>query len=102
MLILFELYLILTGVLSPADPGVLEQVAITRSAYFGQVQHWRDFDTLVAVEDCNLLGHSGWLITSEMTCSAIVVDCMKRGDDMNGIMADTTLDGIREGWLVLR
>ena len=93
--------MILTGVLSPADPGVLEQVAITRSAYFGQVPDWRDYEVLVAVEDCALLGRDGWLI-SDSTYKAIVVDCKQRKHSMNGIMADTTLEGIRQGWLVLR
>lgn len=65
------------------------------------MQNWRDYDVLVAVESCSLLGRDGWLI-SDSTYRAIVVDCKRRGDDMNGIMADTTLEGIREGWLVLR
>ena len=77
-------------------------MARVRAANFQQVQRWRDFDTLVAVEDCRLLGRSGWLITSEMTRSAIVVDCKRRGDDMHGIMADVSLDSVGSGWLVLR
>ena len=97
---LFELYLILVGTLAPSN--VLDDVARVRAANFGQVQRWRDYDTLVAVEDCRLLGRTGWLITSEMTRSAIVVDCKRRGDDMHGIMADTTLDSVESGWLVLR
>lgn len=87
--------------MSPADPGVLQQVAITRSAYFGQVPDWRDYEVLVAVESCDLLGRDGWLI-SDSTYRAIVVDCKQVEHSMNGIMADTTLEGIREGWLVLR
>ena len=97
---MFELYLILSGTFAPSN--ALDDVARVRSANFGQVQHWRDYDTLVAVEDCRLLGRSGWLITDEMTHSAIVVDCKQRKHDMNGIMADVSLDSVGSGWLVLR
>ena len=96
---MFELYLILSGTL--AQSNVLDDVARVRSANFGQVQHWRDFDTLVAVEDCRLLGHSGWLITDEVH-TAIVVDCSQEKHDMNGIMCDVNLDDVGSGWLVLR
>lgn len=92
----------MSGVIAPADPGVLEQVAITRSAYFGQVQHWRDYEVLTAVEDCRLLGKSGWLITDEGILTAQVVDCSQPEHSMNGIMADTSLDTVGRGWLVLR
>ena len=96
---LFELYLILSGTLAPSN--VLEDVARVRSANFQQVQHWRDFDTLVAVEDCALLGRSGWLITNKVR-SAIVVDCSQPTHNMNGIMADVSLSEGGQGWLVLK
>ncbi len=88
--------------MAPADNGVLEDVANRRAVLFQQVENWREYEVLTAVEDCNLLGKTGWLITSEMTYSAIVVDCATPGDSMNGIMADTTLDSVGSGWLVLR
>lgn len=81
---------------------MLEQVALTRSTYFNQVEHWQDYDVLTAVEDCYLLGRSGWLITPRMTYSAIVVDCSQPQHSMNGIMADTNLDSVGSGWLVLK
>ncbi len=76
-------------------------MANRRAVLFNQVEDWQSYEVLVAVESCDLLGRSGWLI-SDSTRSAIVVDCSQRKHDMNGIMADTTLRGIREGWLVLR
>lgn len=87
--------------LAPADNGVLEDVANRRAVLFEQVPDWRKYDVLVAVEDCYLLGRSGWLITDKVQ-TAIVVDCSQKKHSMNGIMCDTTLEGIREGWLVLR
>ena len=81
---------------------MLERVAETRSTYFNQVENWRDYEVLVAVESCDLLGRSGWLITSKMTCTAIVIDCATPGESMNGIMADVSLDSVGSGWLVLR
>jgi len=93
--------LILSGILAPAGPGVLENVAWTRAAYFQQVPDWRDYEVLAAVEDCRLLGRSGWLITNKVR-SAIVVDCAQPAHDMNGIMADVSLSEVGQGWLVLR
>ena len=93
--------MILQGILSPADEGVLERVAYTRSAYFGQVPEWRDYEVLTAVEDCSLLGRNGWLITNEVH-TVIVVDCSQPAHSMNGIMADVSLDEVGQGWLVLR
>ena len=101
---MFELYLILSGTLAPSN--ALEDVAWTRAAYFDQVSDWREYEVLAAVEDCTLLGHSGWLITPGMTYSAIVVDC--EADVHEGqmqtrrLMADTSLDEVEYGWLVLR
>jgi hypothetical protein len=95
---LFELYLILSGTLAPSN--ALEDVARVRAANFQQVQHWRDFEVLVAVENCALLGRSGWLITDKVR-NAIVVDCSQPVHDMNGIMADVST-GEGQGWLVLR
>lgn len=89
------------GVLSPADDGVLESVANRRAVLFHQVQDWQEYEVLVAVEDCRLLGESGWLITDRVR-TAIVVDCATPGYSMNGIMADVNLDKRDEGWLILR
>lgn len=99
---MFELYLILSGVLAPADPGVLESVANRRAVYFEQVPDWRNYEVLTAVEDCRLLGQSGWLITGKGVSTAIVVDCLQAEHSMNGIMADVNLGEIREGWLILK
>lgn len=98
---MFELYFILSGVLSPADPGVLEKVAQTRSTYFDQVHSYRSYDVLVAVEDCRLLERTGWLITDRGIHTCIVVDCSQEAHSMNGIMADTNLRKRGNGWLIL-
>jgi len=98
--------LILEGVLAPADPGVLERVANRRIVWDSTFEEWRRYEVLVAPADCSLLGKSGWLITPRMTYSAIVVDCEAdvHRDQMNerGLMADTSLDEVGQGWLVLR
>jgi len=103
---LFELYLILEGVLAPADPGVLERVANRRIVWDSTFEEWRRYEVLVAPADCSLLGKSGWLITPERTYTAISVDCEKDTDkgQMNerGLMADANLDEVGQGWLVLR
>jgi len=61
---------------------------------------------LVAPADCALLGRSGWLITPERTYTAFVCDCEKDTDrgqmQARGLMADTSLDEVGRGWLVLR
>lgn len=57
---------------------------------------------LTAVEDCGLVGETGWLITNGNVYTAIVIDCLQAKHSMNGIMADTSLDEIGRGWLVLR
>lgn len=80
---------------------MLEDVANRRAVYFEQVPDWRDYEVLAAVEDCRLIGQTGWLITDKVR-TAIVVDCLQTKHSMNGIMADTTLKGTREGWLILR
>ena len=96
------MYLILQGVLSPADPGVLESVAERRAVLFQQVEDWRDYEVLTAVQDCGLLGRSGWLITDEGILTAQVVDCSQAAHSMNGIMADVSEGEIGRGWLVLK
>lgn len=107
-LTIFELYLILAGVLSPADPGVLERVAETRAVCFGQVEDWRDYEVLTAVQDCRLVGETGWLIANGDVYTAIVIDCeadVHRGQMAErGLMADANMEslGHLKGWLVLR
>lgn len=98
---LFELYLILSGTLAPASPNVLEDVANRRAVLFEQVENWHDYEVLAAVEDCDLLGRSGWLISDKVR-SAIVVDCSQKKHNMNGIMADVNRGKVGQGWLVLR
>ncbi len=103
---LFELYLILSGVLAPADPGVLERVAERRIQWDSTFEEWRRYEVLVAPSDCTLLGKSGWLITSDKVYTAFVIDCEKDTDrgqmTERGLMADVNLDSVGSGWLVLR
>ena len=96
------MYLILQGVLSPADPGVLEGVAERRAVLFQQVEDWRDYEVLAAVQDCRLVGETGWLIANGNVQSAIVVDCSQPEHSMNVIMADVSEGEIGRGWLVLK
>ena len=77
-------------------------MAQRRIAWDSTFEEWRRYEVLVAPADCHLLGKSGWLITPEMTYTAIVVDCATLGESMNGIMADTNLDSVGSGWLVLK
>jgi len=62
-------------VLAPADPGVLEAVEMRR------IRHGWGLDGLggpgvvrIAVDDCALLGHRGYVVTDRVT-PAYVVDC---------------------------
>jgi len=106
---IFELYLILQGVLSPADPGVLEAVAQRRIANeWGLTGDWQGYDVLVGVADCRLLNRRGWLIANGNVYSAIAVDC-ENGDHAGmmaerGLMADANIEslGHLKGWLVLK
>ncbi len=107
-MIVFELYLILQGALSPASPGVLERVANTRAIHFEQVQNWRNYGTLVAVADCKLLGRDGWLITDKGIERVLVVDCEQnkhKGQMVaRELLADVNRAGLghEQGWLVIK
>jgi len=64
------------GALATADPGVLEAVEVRRIRY-----HW-GLDALggpgvarLAVDDCELLGARGVIVTDAVTVPAYVVDC---------------------------
>lgn len=82
---------------------MLEAVAERRIANeWGLTGDWQGYQVLVAVEDCRLLNRRGWLITNGNVYSAITVDCLQAKHSMNGIMADTSLDTVGRGWLVLR
>ena len=84
---------------------MLEAVAHRRAVYFGQVENWREYEVLAAVEDCELIGRSGWIIADEVK-SVIVVDCeadVHQGQMASrGLMADVSLGEVGMGWLVLR
>lgn len=70
------------------------------------MENWRDYEVLTAVEDCALVGHSGWLIVNGDIHTAIVIDCeadVHRGQMASrGLMADVNLDEVGSGWLVLK
>jgi len=106
---LFELYLILSGVVSPADPGVLEGVAQRRIANeWGLTGDWREYDVLVGATDCELLNRNGWLIAGGRVMTTIIVDCAQKkhrqGMIDNGLLADVNMMELahKNGWLVLR
>jgi len=89
-----------------APSNALDDVANRRAILFEQVENWRNYEVLVASADCALLGRSGWLITPERTYTAIAVDCEKDTDrgqmQARGLMCDTSLNEVGQGWLVLR
>lgn len=100
---------IYAGVISAADPGVLERVAARRIANeWGLSADWRGFDVLVAPADCGLLGRSGWLIANGDVYTAIAVDCEQRAHRgqmaERGLLADANVKGLNHmaAWLVLR
>lgn len=102
------------GVLSGANPGVLERVAERRlsgSLPAAMTMHGVDpaeYDVLAAPANCNLLGRSGWLVAGGQVKTVLVVDCeapQHRGQlAERGLLADVNVEELwhRRGWLVLR
>jgi len=97
------------GVLAPADPGVLEDVAHRRTTYGWRLdKDYRQYEVLVAPANCDLINRSGWLWTGQERYTALVVDCEAghhRGQmDRRGLLADVNCRelGHKRGWLVLR
>lgn len=98
--------MIYQGVIAPASPGVLEAVAHRRAAYWQQIPvDWHEYDVLIALPDCDLLGRRGWLAVGEKIHTALVVDCEQQAHrgtmNRNGLMADANMER-GEGMLVLR
>jgi len=93
------LEIIIAGVMSFASPGVLENVAENRAAgitAYNVPGNWRQYDTLLAVEDCTLTGKTGQLsIQGVGETKAIIVDCQaerhRRAASLSslGLLADT-------------
>lgn len=97
------------GVLAPADPGVLEDVAARRAHYGWQLEEdHAEYDVLAAPSDCRHLGKTGWLWVWGRRYTVVVVDCEAghhRGQmDRRGILADVNVAelGHKRGWLVLK
>ena len=81
------------GALAAADPGVLDRVELTR------IRHGYGLDGLagpgvvkLAVEDCALLGHRGYLVVENVGLfEARVVDCQQEKHEPlseRGLLAD--------------
>jgi len=96
------------GALAPADTGVLEAVELTR------LRHGYGLDGLagpgvvrVAVEDCHLLGYTGYLIVDRVGIyPACVVDCQQVGHEPlsdRGLLADVSAAelGHRQAFLMV-
>ena len=108
-LLSIEVVVLGPGVLAPADPGVLEEVAHRRTTYGWQLsKDYQAYDVLVAPADCRLLDRAGWLWTGDGRYTALVVDCESRHHrgqmDRRGLLADVNCRelGHKRGWLVLR
>jgi hypothetical protein len=106
-----SLCLIGPGALSPASPGVLENVQSLRVRY-----HWGldapapSAVTLIAVEDCRHLGADGYAVVEGLGAVPVrVVDCQRMDEAPRlaalGIVADvsdtTRMLGHREATLIL-
>lgn len=81
------------GVLSPASPGVLERVQETRLRYgYGLSEPAPAGAVLLGVQDCRLLGRTGWAIVAGVGWVPVyIVDCQQaehRPLSELGIVAD--------------
>jgi len=96
------------GALAATDPGVLDRVEMTR------IRHGYGLDGLagpgvvkVAVEDCNLLGHRGYLVVEGTgVYPACVVDCQQAKHEPlseRGLLADVNVAelGHRQAYLMV-
>lgn len=83
---------VLTGVLAPASPGVLEAVEDRRIRHgWGLDERGPEDAVRIAVDDCDLLGTSGHLVAGGEVWPVYVVDCTNaehtRLEDL-GLVAD--------------
>jgi len=96
------------GALAATDPGVLDRVEITR------IRHGYGLDGLagpgvvkLAVEDCGLLGHRGYLVVEGSgVYPACVVDCQQQKHEPlseRGLLADVDVAelGHRQAYLMV-
>lgn len=98
------------GVLSGADPGVLERVAERRlrNGWGLEQVDPAGFDVLVAPPDCALLGRDGWLSVGGRVHRVLVVDCEARHHRgqmaRRGLLADVNRPELvhRKGLVILR
>ena len=107
MVTLLTAALVLTGILAPADPLVLETVEVRRVRYGWGLDHFAAPGVVrLAVDDCDLLGAEGWLLVDGTKHDAYVVDCTCEHHatlESLGLVADVSVPelGHREGTIIL-
>lgn len=86
---------------------MLERVAELRVANGWGLTALKPNNVLVAVDDCNLLGRYGWLLTQDTWVAIVVVDCEADVHDgimkKHGLLADVAdrADLVHQtGWLL--
>lgn len=82
---------VLAGILSPADPLVLESVEIRRVRYgYGLTEFASPAMVRLALDDCQYLGSRGWLVVGGAGYPAYVVDCCEEAGCLagRGLVAD--------------
>lgn len=63
----------------------------------------QNFDILLGVEDCKLLGRTGWVITGNGFYSALIVDCNQPAHTWpKNYLADVNRRGCQEGYLIIK
>ena len=97
--------ILLTGVLSPADPLVLEGVEERRVRYGWGLDRVAPANVVrLALEDCDLLGYTGY-IALDAYYPAVVVDCCSIPGCLsaNGLIADVNVQemGHKEAIIIL-
>lgn len=85
---------------------MLEHVA-ARRVYWEQVpRDWAEYDVLIALPDCRLLGRDGWMAVGRQLYTVMVVDCEQQAHAgqmiERGLLADVNLRERGEALLVLR
>ena len=103
--------ILLMGHMSFASPGVLEHVATNRAAGITAIpiaNNWKDYDVLLAVENCQYVGDDGLLYLDDgRVLTAIVVDCQSDIDreaaslSSLGLLADANRADIVHKFAVL-
>lgn len=98
---------VLSGVLAPADPGVLEgaQARRVRNGW-GLAAEAGPGTVLIAIDDCTLIGAGGWVVVDGEARRAAVVDCTNREHatlESLGLVADVNVSelGHREAIVIL-